>query len=549
MEQFVHPRRVQTLSRGTYGTVFSCIDENGRKFALKRCVFNGTGVPNIMELCLMRQYLHPYLNRASRIESNITQTSNAVRIFQELATSDISSACRSNIPDLNTLSRWTGQLIDAVYFLHSHGIIHGDIKGANLLLFPDQNIRLADFSLSFKKLQPDNTYTHNSCTGTHRPLECFLRQPWDEKIDIWSLGCTLFEMAYGQLLFPSQYGILDTLSQRDRSGHHEMQTTIIKHALINNLIDFSWYGPIPNNRIEMSQYPQNYQRFYLPELFHDPRYALFNDLLLRTLYIDPDKRASIGELRKHPFIARFVHIPGHVTEITQKITPQSYYSKLLKYCDDAAVIIIAGRIAAVLGIVNTDYFPAVLWLASKICYNSILKSLQCYKDDNMVEKETDLLRRLNYHLPLADLKEEEIEEVKKAVLKISEDTSPLIEQEPLVSNEIVKETAKETSRTEQIRYLGSPGRLSPATEIYANLQAISLATSSPTSNQMSSGCEVNISSPSLPILPLPLPGVVLSETIEIKPKLEEIAIVPRINGNDQPLSFQELRYRRPKPRT
>ncbi len=46
------------------------------------------------------------------------------------------------------VSRYTHQILDGLHYLHSHCIVHRDIKGANILIDSTGVIKLADFGAS-----------------------------------------------------------------------------------------------------------------------------------------------------------------------------------------------------------------------------------------------------------------------------------------------------------------------------------------------------------------------------------------------------------------
>jgi serine/threonine protein kinase len=81
------------------------------------------------------------------------------------------------------------QLLSAVIYLHSMGIIHRDIKPENILLTDTFDIKLTDFGLSF--LTDSIRNSPQSYTGTvdYMSPEMLQRKSYSFSTDIWSLGC------------------------------------------------------------------------------------------------------------------------------------------------------------------------------------------------------------------------------------------------------------------------------------------------------------------------------------------------------------------------
>lgn len=92
------------------------------------------------------------------------------------------------------------QLVKAVIFLHSHNIMHRDIKASNVLIDKDNKIFLIDFGLAY--IIGDNEYTKGSYgTVSYAPPEMFQDKHYNTSIDIWSLGVVLYYLVFGELPF------------------------------------------------------------------------------------------------------------------------------------------------------------------------------------------------------------------------------------------------------------------------------------------------------------------------------------------------------------
>ena len=140
------------------------------------------------------------------------------QILQKLALGDAAVLVRKSnmsVPE-PILKSWFWQLACAVACLHSHGILHQDIKGANILLYGlsvlESQAKLGDYSLSTLILDEKGTHDIGSSYGytpTHRAPEIWERKSYSYKADVWALGCAFYEIMYNQLLFTDQRGYPD----------------------------------------------------------------------------------------------------------------------------------------------------------------------------------------------------------------------------------------------------------------------------------------------------------------------------------------------------
>ncbi|GFR44949.1 hypothetical protein Agub_g6040 [Astrephomene gubernaculifera] len=94
------------------------------------------------------------------------------------------------------------QVLRALAFLHSHHIIHADVKPENILVknYTKCAVKLIDLGCSIYTSEAPRS--HYVQSRSYRAPEVMLGLPYDGKIDVWSLGCVMAELVSGQVLFP-----------------------------------------------------------------------------------------------------------------------------------------------------------------------------------------------------------------------------------------------------------------------------------------------------------------------------------------------------------
>ncbi len=110
------------------------------------------------------------------------------------------------------------QIAEAVAAAHEHGVIHRDLKAGNIKITPEGKVKVLDFGLAKavggETLDQQSTITEPGQvmgTPSYMSPEQVRGQPTDERSDIWSFGCVLYEMLTGRVPFTGKT-ISDTMA-------------------------------------------------------------------------------------------------------------------------------------------------------------------------------------------------------------------------------------------------------------------------------------------------------------------------------------------------
>ncbi|KAI9192972.1 kinase-like domain-containing protein, partial [Polychytrium aggregatum] len=253
------------IGQGAYGRVFHGLDlDTLQIMAVKQVVL---GTANDAQKRKKEEALRKEIELLEELDDiNIVRylgsevTPTTFNVFLEYVSGGSIASCLAKYGkfDDDITRHMTMQILCGLSYLHGKGIIHRDIKGANVLVDVDGVAKISDFGIS-KRTDTERTYkrlTNMSMQGTVPWMapEVARGKGYGAKIDIWSLGCLVLEML---------------------TGIHPWHKV---HGNIVYLLGTGNSPPIPDSLSEASK-------------------AFINDCLV----VDSERRSTAAQLLDHPF--------------------------------------------------------------------------------------------------------------------------------------------------------------------------------------------------------------------------------------------------------
>lgn len=284
--------RIGRIGKGAFATVYKVTAKfDGKPYAAKeldkrKFMKNGVLDQKVEnEMKIMQRVKHP--NIVEYIEHIDWDDRLMIIIMEYVPYGDLGNLIAVNGPLKEEIVREeASQMLSALSYLHANNITHRDVKPDNILCYSCQPflVKLTDFGLS-KMVETEQTFLKTFCGtllycapevynefaeydeyGHRHPRNRQRRRPvgqrYDHAIDIWSLGGVLYFTMTGDPPFPAKNGI---------------SYTELLHQIMTKKLNTK---PLVNMNVTQ----------------------IGIDFLLRLLQRRPEQRATIEELRSHPWL-------------------------------------------------------------------------------------------------------------------------------------------------------------------------------------------------------------------------------------------------------
>ena len=299
------PGNESVVGAGTYGKVFKAIHIYTKdKVALKKIRMEGErdGFPitAVREIRLLQHLRHKHVVALQEV---MVEKNECFMVFEYLS-HDLTGLINHPTFQLTKAHKkhLAMQMFQGLDFLHRRGVLHRDIKAANILISSTGELKFADFGLArFYTKSRQLDYTNRVITIWYRPPELLLGETqYGPAVDVWSAACVFAEMFTKKAVFPGEGG---ELSQLDKVYNVLGTPTRSEWP---NIVEMPWF--------ELMQ-PTDRRKRVFEAMYKDVFSPAALGMLKAMFRYDPAKRPTAEEVLNHPYFTEEEPRPQQALEL------------------------------------------------------------------------------------------------------------------------------------------------------------------------------------------------------------------------------------------
>ncbi|XP_032240753.2 serine/threonine kinase-like domain-containing protein STKLD1 isoform X2 [Nematostella vectensis] len=200
-----HYKLEERLGKGAQGAVYLVENKlDHKKFVLKKVECNDESEANkaFKEAMALQELKHPNICGYKEFFVTWDKQESAMFVcivmdyykFGDLDRCLKQKRKQKEVIEEMVLKKWIGQMVEALIFVHERKVIHRDLKPSNIFLAESGAISIGDFGVA--AIMDDVRTRTRTTVGTMNWMAPeVLEKPYDERSDVWSLGCIILEMA------------------------------------------------------------------------------------------------------------------------------------------------------------------------------------------------------------------------------------------------------------------------------------------------------------------------------------------------------------------
>lgn len=293
------------LGRGRCGLVNKGYDKlKNSPVAIKRLfeiLLSNNESERVYKEILMLEHFQGHANIISLQNIYKSRNDKDVILVYEYMEANLFNVIRGGILSEVHVKYISYQLLKALKYIHSAGVVHRNLKPSGVLMNSDCKIKIDDFYFAKPLKLDDNCFneiTDYVSTRWYRAPEILLGANFNKPADIWSIGCIIGEMLNGRTVFPgtctlNQLNLIVQLCGKP-SDEDVKDIEASLSSLIGNL------GSIKPFNLK------NWSNIFLTA----SQEAV--DLLQKILVFNPKKRISVEEALEHSFFKEVRNVEEEV---------------------------------------------------------------------------------------------------------------------------------------------------------------------------------------------------------------------------------------------